>query len=403
MNHLGVPVIMYHSVGIQNNTWQWNHLTCPYSIFESQLRWMQKKKFHTISLQQLFDYMNERVELPRNSIILTFDDGYLDNWVFAYPLIKKYGFKATIYVNPEFVDPRDIIRKNLEDVWRKEVKLDKLETIGYLSWQELQNMEKDGNIDIQSHTMSHTWYPTSSKIIDFRNPDDSYIWMTWNDNSTEKPFLQIDNKKIIRYGQPVYEHSRAIGRKRFFPDKNLDEFLIGYVIEKGGKDFFRSENWRKELFEVARKYKEKNPLNEKYESEEEYEKRIYYELQNSKENIENKLDKEVRFLCWPGGAITTTALKLASEICYYSSTAGRDLDNTRKTLKNKPGEEPSRVNRMGPVLYWNGRTDSKIIYKNGFLLTFSLYEFQGRKIIAPLSLLVLGGVEKMCKLRYKFF
>ncbi|VVB59223.1 Polysaccharide deacetylase [uncultured archaeon] len=395
MDKPGVPVIMYHSIGIQNNMWQWNNLICPYPIFENQLRWMQKKKFHTISLQHLYDYMKNGVRLPKNSIILTFDDSYLDNWVFAYPLLKKYGFQATIYVNPEFIDPRNIIRKNLDDVWKKDVKLDELETSGYLSWNELRKMETEGFVDIQSHTMSHTWYPINNNIIDFRNPDDSYIWMTWNENPTEKPFLQMDNKKIVRYGQPVYESGRAIGIKRFFPDKNLNEYMINYVTQKGGNDFFRSENWRKELFEIVGKYKEKNQLEERYESEEEYEKRIFYELQVSKNIIETKLDKKVKFLCWPGGAVTTTALNIASEIGYLSSTTGRDLDNIRKTLKNLPGENPSRIKRIGPGLYWNGKTGSeiKIKYKNGFLFLLTIYSYQKKKIIAPLSRIILIGVK----------
>lgn len=400
MKKNAIPVVMYHSVGILNNRWQWNHLTCPYLIFESQLKWLHKMKFHTISLQQLYDYMRNEVELQRNSIILTFDDGYLDNWVFAYPLLKKYSFHATIYVNPEFVDPRDIVRKNLEDVWKKEIRLNELESIGYLSWKEIQKMEEDETVDIQSHTMSHTWYPISNKIIDFRNPDDSFIWMTWNENPTEKPFLQMDNKKMVKYGQPVYENGRAIGIKRFFPNKNFDKFMINYVTEKGGKDFFKSENWRKELFEVARKYKEKIRLNERYESEDEYKKRIYYELKESKDIIEKKLNKEIKFLCWPGGAVTNMALSTASEIGYLSSTAGRDLDKIRNFLTNKKGEDPSRIKRIGLGLYWNGKnwSDIKIKYKNGFLFLLTIYAYQKRKIVGSLSRILLIGVKQFYRI-----
>ena len=56
-------------------------------------------------------------------------------------------------------------------------------------------MEEEGLVDIQSHSMTHTWYPKSDKIIDFRHPNDPYFWMTWNDNIDEKPYLQFDNPK----------------------------------------------------------------------------------------------------------------------------------------------------------------------------------------------------------------
>ena len=397
-----VPVIMYHSVGYPRKDWIWSFVTCPLDVFfEGQMRALHRKGFNTISLQQLYGYMKEGIKLPKNPVVLTFDDGYLDNWVFAYPLLMKYGFKGTIYVNPEFVEPQNIIRKNLEDVWRGEAKIDELENIGYLSWREMKEMEKEGIMDIQSHTMTHTWYPISSKIIDFRHPGDPYIWMTWNNNPTEKPFLQIDDEKSFNYGDPVYQHGRAIGIRRYFPDENLKEDMISYVKEKGGKDFFGYENWREELFKVARRYKEENQVNGRYETEDEYEERVYYELRKSKEIIENKLDKEVKFLCWPGGAVTDKALKIALDVGYISSTAGKDIQHERKYLRNRYGEDPSRINRMGPVLYWDGIEGfgSKIKYKNGFYFVLSLYQFQGRKIIAPLSRVI----SAMAFIRYKMF
>lgn len=403
MEKQAVPVIMYHTVGIPNKRWQWNYLTCPYEVFENQLKWMKKKGFHTISLQQLYDYMKEGIKLPKKPVMLTFDDGYLDNFVFAYPLLKKYGFKGEIYVNPEFVDPKNAIRKNLEDVWRDKAKIDELETIGYLSWDEMREMEKKGVMNIQSHTMTHTRYPISNRIVDFRHPGDSYIWMTWNDHPTKKPYLQIYDEELVDYGEPIYEHERAIGIRRFFPDDNLKDFMIEYIKEKGGKAFFRSKNWKDKLFEVARKYKEENQLNERYETEEEYEKRVYYELQKSKEIIEDKLAKEIKFLCWPGGAVTDKALKIALDIGYISSTAGKDIKHERKYLRNRYGEDASRINRIGPALYWDGIEGfrSKIKYENGFFCVLSLYQFQNRKIIAPFALLFLAGVSRIYKVKYK--
>ena len=103
---------------------------------------MRKKNFNTVSLQQLYDYMNEGIDIPKNSVVLTFDDGYLDNWVFAFPLLKKYGYTGTIYVNPEFVDPRNRCRKTLQDVWNGEIVIEKLKTTGFLSWHEMKEMIK---------------------------------------------------------------------------------------------------------------------------------------------------------------------------------------------------------------------------------------------------------------------
>jgi len=291
--------------------------------------------------------------LPKNPVALTFDDGYVDNWVFAYPLLKKYGFKATIFVSPEFVDPRNVIRKNLENVHNSELEVKDLETVGYLSWREMKVMEEEEDIvDIQSHTMSHTWYPSNNIIIDFRYPRDSYIWMTWNDNPEKKPYLQMDDEKLVNWGEPVYQHHKAIERARFFPDEKLKTYLMDYVEEKG-VDFFRLKNWREKLSRVAEKYQREHRLDERFETEEEYEKRIYYELQKSKEIIEDKQSKEVKFLSWPGGAVTDRALKMASEVGYILSTySHREIRTHHRNLKNK-GKDLLRIRRMGSTLYWN--------------------------------------------------
>ncbi|MPN40040.1 hypothetical protein SDC9_187575 [bioreactor metagenome] len=111
-----VPCLMYHSVGIVNPKWHWNYLTCPYQVFENQLSILKKLSYRTVSLTELYNYMMHGKKLPKKSIVITFDDGYLDNWVFAYPLLKKYEFCATVFVNPDFVEKRNIVRKRLDQV-----------------------------------------------------------------------------------------------------------------------------------------------------------------------------------------------------------------------------------------------------------------------------------------------
>jgi len=370
VNKNPVPVIMYHSIGIPNKKWQWNYLTLYYKLFEKYLKWMKMMGFHSVFLQQLYTYIAEGTKLPKNPVALTFDDGYVDNWVFAYPLLKKYGFKGTIFVSPEFVDPRNVSRKNLENVHNGEVEVNDLETVGYLSWREMEVMEGEDIIDIQSHTMTHTWYPNNNIIIDFRHLGDSYIWMTWNDNPEKKPYLQIDNKELVKFGEPVYQHGRAIGIRRFFPDENLKICLKDFVKEKE-RNFFRRENWREKLFRIAQGYKRQNRLDERFETEEEYEERIYYELGESKRIIEDKLAKEVKFLVWPGGAVTDKALKIASEVGYISSTySSKEISARYKNLKNN-GEDSFRIRRIGSTLYWNEK-HSIIIYLPPPLLNLKL-------------------------------
>ena len=52
-----VPVLMYHSVGIPNNRWNWNYLTCPFELFENQLRTLKKNGYKSIGLPDLYNYI----------------------------------------------------------------------------------------------------------------------------------------------------------------------------------------------------------------------------------------------------------------------------------------------------------------------------------------------------------
>ncbi len=160
---------------------------------------------------------------PPNSVALSFDDGYVDNWVYLFPLLKKYNIKATIFVNPEFVDKREIVRNQYET----ELSIEKQDNaLGFLSWDEMIKMENSGLVDIQSHSMSHTWYYSGTKLIDFFTPKDyqsrmprikQYPWISWNENPIAKPLTHNSNsffsKKI---GMPILENGRSLGITKIF-------------------------------------------------------------------------------------------------------------------------------------------------------------------------------------------
>ena len=157
----------------------------------------------------MYEYIFQSKAIPKKSIVLTFDDGYLDNWVFAYPIMKKYDFQGTIYVNPEFVDLNGGLRKRYDETDN----IKSLQTTGFLSWDEMREMEKAGVIYLQSHSLIHTWYPNSDKIINFMHPGDPYIWMTWNNHVNLKYKLQIDNESLVESGEPAYENQMSLSGK----------------------------------------------------------------------------------------------------------------------------------------------------------------------------------------------
>lgn len=93
-----VIILMYHR--FSNNQ---EPFKIQQKVFEFQIKFL-RKKYNFISLKYFSDVLNGRKEdLPDNAIIITIDDGYWDNYTFAYQLLKKYAIPATIFVVTDFI------------------------------------------------------------------------------------------------------------------------------------------------------------------------------------------------------------------------------------------------------------------------------------------------------------
>jgi peptidoglycan/xylan/chitin deacetylase (PgdA/CDA1 family) len=317
--------------------------------------------------------MAERKKIPSRSVVLTFDDGYLDNWVYAYPLLKKYGLHGTIFVNPDFVDPSKSLRPNLDDVWSGQISIHELPTSGFLSWQEMRVMESSGYIDFQSHGLTHTWYFSSTDIIDFHHPDDPYPWLAWNAHPGRKYlWMTEDQHTFVPWGTPVYQHEKSLATRRYYPDQNLDAALTDYVKNHGNETFFQNVDWRQQLENVVTDYRQTHGDRGRFESDSEYRARLHHELAGSKQMIERQLDKKVDFLCWPGGGYNDTSETISKEVGYLSS-AHSSTDKSVK--KNRLGENPTHWSRISPpAFHWS---ESRVEYKGGLYLICLLNSIRG--------------------------
>jgi peptidoglycan/xylan/chitin deacetylase (PgdA/CDA1 family) len=161
-----IPVFMYHHINEHTE----DLVTLSPRDFENHLQVLAANGVQTLFLDELVDFLKGKREFSRPAVALTFDDGHLDNWVYAFPLLKKYQMKATIFVITSWMgnEPR---RKYWEGVkaqdqglpeipHHKEVK--KRTQEGDLSvalqWEEARAMEASGLVDIQSHTHFHREY-----------------------------------------------------------------------------------------------------------------------------------------------------------------------------------------------------------------------------------------------------
>jgi len=327
-----VPVVMFHSIRPPVYRWKSGFLSCPTRFFESYLIYLKSHGYQTVLLTDLLNYLEGRGQLPGKSVALTFDDGYLDNWIFAAPLLRKYGFFGTIFVSPEFVDPREVIREqwNLEEGGMP----DASRVDGFMSWLELKEAQNSGVFDVQSHTMTHTWVFTSSRIVDFHHPGDSYHWLAWNERPDRKPYwMEEDQSEIVAYGAPVYTYERAITARRFFESEGIRDEFTEFVAKNGGVEFFKRTDWRERLFALA----DQLCLDGCIESEDEYRARLVWELSSSREEIESRIGKRVDIVCWPGGSYNDTSIEAAQRVGYRGWDIRVPLDAPNVPCRKPPG------------------------------------------------------------------
>lgn len=130
-----VPVLMYHYVsGLPADADIYRRdLTVSPEAFERQLAYLQGAGYTGISLETLVRHLATGSPLPSKPIVLTFDDGYADNYLYAFPLLRQYGFAGTFFVITGFLDEG---------------------RGGYMSWEQARTMQKNG-MDIQPHSIWH--------------------------------------------------------------------------------------------------------------------------------------------------------------------------------------------------------------------------------------------------------
>ena len=102
-----IPIIVYHHIVPDENVDINNNFIISQSMFERQLKYLYDNKFKAISIGQLYDLLVNKKDLPSKSIMITFDDGYLSNYLFAYQILRSYNYKATIFLITSLVNEAD--------------------------------------------------------------------------------------------------------------------------------------------------------------------------------------------------------------------------------------------------------------------------------------------------------
>lgn len=95
-----IPILLYHHIlpNEVNRAHQENPFTVSTEAFEAQMQYLYDNDFHTLTLSELEAFLYEGAPLPENSVMIHFDDGYYSNFVYAYPILQRFGHRAVVFM-----------------------------------------------------------------------------------------------------------------------------------------------------------------------------------------------------------------------------------------------------------------------------------------------------------------
>jgi len=318
-------VLYYHSIAPKRKAdWVRSYLTEELRVFESALDFLVKNNYRVISLEEAF---NKNWTFFEKTACLTFDDGFADFFIYAFPLLKKYRMHGTLFVSTEFVeDYRINILPTMDDYWAGRKSLEELEYWGYVNWEEMRIMEKSGYVSIESHTATHMKYSYKAELKDIHHPGSNSLYPIgqFYPELKTKYIREVEFENKLPYGYPFFLEGSAVVTRIHFPNKDLINEIIAY---------FKSYNWNnfdqvKALCianEILVKYKEQNIVFERVESDDEMASRLKYEIVESKQILEQELGHSLKFLCWPHGDNDENSHRIALEAGFIATTLGSKI------------------------------------------------------------------------------
>ena len=205
------------------------------------MKYLKDNNYTTLTIDELYSYMQTGKLVPNNPIVITFDDGYKDNYTDAYPILKEFGLKATVFVITDTIDKE----KN------------------YLTSDEIKSMDSN-NIRIESHTAAH-------EQLDKISYNDNLKTMTSSKDKLEKILGRKINYIAYPFGgynDNTIKATKESGYKLAFStdfgwiDKNDNIYSLGRIFVNSN---FSLEEFKAKLNPKIKIYICNKKIGEKYE------------------------------------------------------------------------------------------------------------------------------------------
>lgn len=327
-----IPVFTFHTVEPER--------------FKAQLEYLAENGYQTLDADELAAVMRGEREPRDGDVVLTFDDGRGSLWSVAHPLLAGYGMRGIAFIVTGAV-PEGEPRPTLKEVWAGTAELEEVikreDEAPLCTWDELKAMHQAGTVDCQSHTMYHNSLWVSDELVDFVNPEfePSFLCSTFN------PVLYTAAGDVClqrpQWGQPVYRFDAYMrSSMRYIEDEGITAGCVAFVREQGSEAFFSRPDWRRRLEGRLRELRCERGERGRFVSAEERFDEMQRDLVQSREMLEERLENQVRHLCYPwylGSQLAVRASKLAG----YQTNHWGILD---REVICRPGDDPYFIPRL---------------------------------------------------------
>ena len=198
-----VPILCYHRFGKTCKT----NLCISERTFAKQMEYLKNNGYHTIHLSELMEFLNYKTAIPSKSVIITLDDGYRSIYEFAYPLLKRYGYTATLFIYTDFIEASG----------------------NALSWKQLRELKAAG-FEIGSHSLSHA---DLTKKLPHENDQTYWSRITKEFINSKKIIDRQLNQDTQFFAYPYGNYNQQI--LGLFSEAG---YKLGLSIRNGGNSFF---------------------------------------------------------------------------------------------------------------------------------------------------------------------
>ena len=198
-----IPILTYHRFAEDCSS----PLCMPKKTFDRQMRYLKENGYHVITAEDLVAFLEYRRGLPQKSVLITMDDGYRSVYNIAYPILNKYGFKATLFIYTSFVGVSKMA----------------------ITWDQLKEMRANG-FAVGSHTIYHSDL-TSPKE---NESDQDHIARIRKELNGSKKIIDQklgQNTSILAYPFGYYD-------QRSIQMAKAAGYKLAMSVKRGGNPFF---------------------------------------------------------------------------------------------------------------------------------------------------------------------